>query len=104
MHDLIGPEQVSDLQDIPASLQNLAVDSAPRVFAIGFEYDEPDEVGITAWGIAFHDHTQAFSTDGTHQVLTDQPHQALHHFAEADATMHLFWADPLRPDNHHHDT
>ncbi len=94
MRDLHEP-----VGDSLLTLQALAVADAPRLFAVGIQYDgpdehdEPDEDGIVAWGMAFGDRTQVVSTDGAFQLTTTRPECAVRHFQEEDATTHLIWVE-----------
>jgi len=88
------PEQRPDEpQDLRAFLTALAVEDAPRCYAIAYDYDgNPDDSGIVAYGMAFPDHAETISRNGDYRVLTVEAEHAQRHFAEDDeVTMHLIW-------------
>ncbi|WP_433270756.1 hypothetical protein ACQPZF_10720 [Actinosynnema sp. CS-041913] len=89
-------EQRPSGTELPAFLMALAVDDAPRCFAIAYDYSDPDDSdsddgGIVAYGMAFHDRTETVSIAGDYRVRTTKPEHACRHFTEDGATMHVIW-------------
>ncbi|MBP2336408.1 hypothetical protein JOF41_002586 [Saccharothrix coeruleofusca] len=93
MNHLLHQWCTSD-QDFTAYLTGLAVDDAPRLFAIAHEYGDREDGWIAAYGMAFAGHAEVVSTEGDFHTKSATPEAALTafaRFADADVKLHLLW-------------
>ncbi|MBW4720721.1 hypothetical protein [Saccharothrix obliqua] len=72
-----------------AFLLRLAAANAPRLFAIGLEYD--DDCHIAAYGMAFPDRTDVTTSDGTYRLQVARPEDVRRHFQDDDGEVRLVW-------------
>ncbi len=74
-------------------LEGMVADAAPRVFAVVQEYGERVDARIAAWGMAFDDHAEVISVEGSTRMSLQSPDTALLGFHEADDHIHarLVW-------------
>lgn len=91
MNNHTTPEPSWDANRFTTHLRGLAQHDAPRLFAVGLEYGEREDAEVAAYGMAFQDHTEVITLDGTHRVRTIRPEDALRHFHEEDVTAHVVW-------------
>lgn len=77
-------------------LEQLVADDAPRVFAVIQEYGTRLDAWIAAWGMAFDDHAEVISVEGSTRMSLQTPDTALLGFHEADEHIHarLVWFNP----------
>ncbi len=77
-------------------LEQLVADDAPRVFAVIQEYGTRLDAWIVAWGMAFDDHAEVISVEGSTRMSLQSPDTALLGFHEADEHIHarLVWFNP----------
>ncbi|CCH31605.1 hypothetical protein ABZ816_04925 [Actinosynnema sp. NPDC047251] len=78
-------------------LAALAVEEAPRLFAVAVEYDDREDTYIAAYGLAFADRSEVVSTEGGFYATLQKPENALVFFTEqGEATPHLLWLPPAQ--------
>ncbi|MEU5613372.1 hypothetical protein AB0H03_32460 [Streptomyces sparsogenes] len=82
--------------DIDKELCRLALDNAPRVFAVTVQYDVAPGVPdgeIAAWGLAYSDGTaHVVTADGRHRLSLKSPERAAWWFGRRDdITARLLW-------------
>nr|CEL13518.1 hypothetical protein [Kibdelosporangium sp. MJ126-NF4]CTQ99203.1 hypothetical protein [Kibdelosporangium sp. MJ126-NF4] len=93
------PEPLTD--DIDDQLARLVADQAPRLFAVAFEFDGPEEPVIAAWGMDFDDSAYMVTANGnTHFSLATADNALNYVRTGPSATSHLIWttAKPAPPD------
>ncbi|MEU4803735.1 hypothetical protein [Actinosynnema sp. NPDC023587] len=78
-------------------LAALAVEEAPRLFAVAVEYDDREDTHIAAYGLAFVDRSEVVSVEGGFFATLQKPESALLFFTEQGAaTPHLLWLPSAR--------
>ncbi|GAA3891386.1 hypothetical protein GCM10022243_65340 [Saccharothrix violaceirubra] len=80
-------------------LNGLAVDFAPRLFAVVHEYRDRADGWIAAWGMAFPQHADVISVDGGLRLRLAEPDGAVRVFTSeaADVTARLVWLPAFNP-------
>ncbi|MBB5958980.1 hypothetical protein FHS29_005589 [Saccharothrix tamanrassetensis] len=97
MSDHITTEPLWDERGFAAFLRGLVEDDAPRLFAVGLEYGERHDAHVAAYGMAFEDHTEVISCDGSLRVQTVRPEDVLRHFDDGSAKARLLWLSESLP-------
>ncbi|MFE2754794.1 hypothetical protein ACFXGA_22610 [Actinosynnema sp. NPDC059335] len=65
MNELAEVEQPTDLDDVfTALLHEVALEGAPRPFAVVEEYGDREDVRVAGYGLAYDTHVQANSVEG----------------------------------------
>ncbi|MEU1664508.1 hypothetical protein ABZ547_12995 [Streptomyces sparsogenes] len=102
--DTVSPQNAQPAAyDIDQELCELALDNAPRVFAVTVQYDVAPGVPdgeIAAWGLAYSDGTaHVITADGRHRLSLKSPERAAWWFGRrGDTTARLLWfAAPSAP-------
>ena len=85
-----------DENQFASILEQLVADDAPRLFAVIQEYGTRLDAWIAAWGMAFDDHAEVISVEGSTRMSLQTPATALLGFHEADEHIHarLVWFNP----------
>lgn len=102
--DTVSPQNTQPAPyDADKELCELALDNAPRVFAVTVQYEvspgEPD-AAIAAWGLAYDDGSaHVITVDGRHRLSLKSPERATWWFGRQDnTTARLLWfAAPSTP-------
>lgn len=101
--DTVDPQSTQPVPcDFDKELCELALDNAPRVFAVTIQYDvapgEPDGE-IAAWGLAYDDGSAHIVTvDGRHRLRLKSPERAIWWFGRRGDIARLLWfAAPSAP-------
>ncbi|MER7794971.1 hypothetical protein [Streptomyces sp. NPDC097640] len=102
--DTVSPQNIQPAPfDLDKELCELALDNAPRVFAVTVQYDvapgEPD-AAIAAWGLAYGDGSaHVVTVDGRHRLSLKSAERATWWFGrQSDTTARLLWfAAPSAP-------
>ncbi|WP_433271802.1 hypothetical protein ACQPZF_13860 [Actinosynnema sp. CS-041913] len=79
-------------EEFEALIQGMIVDNAPRLFAVVQEYGERVDARVGAWGLAFSEHAEVVSTDGTFRMGVQSADDALRWFETAGVTARVVWA------------
>jgi hypothetical protein len=58
----------------------LVNDTAPRPFAVVQQYGHEEDARVAAWGMAFHDHSEVTSVEGTLRISTTSAERAARRF------------------------
>ncbi|MEU5024393.1 hypothetical protein [Streptomyces milbemycinicus] len=66
-----GPGRPSD-EDRPIG--------SPRPFAVVQQYGQEEDARVAAWGMAFDDHSEVTSVEGTLRISTTSPERAARRF------------------------
>lgn len=90
MDDLITTGRL-DEQQFSEILRGIAVDTAPRLFAVAQEYGERQDGWIAAWGMAFPDHAEVISVRGDFRMRVRRPENALRAYADDEVSARLVW-------------
>ncbi|RKT52436.1 hypothetical protein [Saccharothrix australiensis] len=81
--------------EFEALIQGILKEDPPRLFAIVEEYGEREDAHVGAWGLAFSDHAEVITTEGTLRVGTQSADSALRFFKAPNITPRVVWADGL---------
>lgn len=87
-------EPLCDGPMLTKMLEIVVRDEAPRLFAVVQEYREDVDCRVAAWGMAFDEHTEVVSLDGTIRSTAKDPDDMLHLFAGDRVTPRIVWCDP----------
>ncbi|MCE6993795.1 hypothetical protein LZG04_03070 [Saccharothrix sp. S26] len=86
-----GPEEFA------ARVRQLAVQEAPRLFAIVEEYGGQQEARVAGYGLAYPDHADVNSVEGDFRLSSESPENARAIFEissrSSGARNHLVWLD-----------
>ncbi len=78
-------------QDIPAVLETLVAQHAPRMFALVEQDIDLLEDQVFGWGLQFDDHAYVVACDGASQVSCTTADHAVAMFAVAGRDLRLIW-------------
>lgn len=98
--DYSGMEPLCDEERFDRIVANMVDAQAPRLFALVTEYGQRVDAAVTAWGLAFPDHTEIVSVDG--RLHTSHFHQTPQDVARrfhvgTQFRARLVWCDPTPP-------
>jgi hypothetical protein len=73
-------------------MRAMVADCAPQVFAVVQVHGEEEESRIVAWGMAFDDHAEVVTVDGSVRMSLPSPERAVRRFAYApQLSAQLVW-------------
>jgi hypothetical protein len=81
VHDLEGLKPLCGEAEFAALLDDMALTSAPRVFAVVQEFGERLDAWVAGWGLAFDGRAEVFAVDDHSRLSLGKPENALHLFA-----------------------
>lgn len=96
--DPTGLEPLCSREEFDACTRELVQEDAPKVFAVVQEYGDRVDGAVVGWGMAFGDHVDIVTTDGSLRRLAS-PEVALKRMRYgAHVTTRLVWvAEPEEP-------
>ncbi|WP_063797511.1 hypothetical protein [Saccharothrix sp. NRRL B-16348] len=80
MNDLDGLKPLCGEAEFAALLDDMALTSAPRVFAVVQEFGDRLDGWVAAWGMAFDGRAEVFAVDDHSRLSLGRPENALHLF------------------------
>jgi len=82
-----------------ALIRELVTDDAPRLFAVVEEYGDREDAHVGAWGLAFPDHAEVVTAEGTLRMRVQSPDSTLRFFLAPNVTARVVWIDGLGDDS-----
>jgi hypothetical protein len=79
--DFDGFEPLCGETEFTAMLEDVALTSAPRVFAVVQEFGERVDGWVAAWGFAFEDRAEVVAVDDRSRMTLQEPERAVHLFS-----------------------
>lgn len=79
--------------DLTAVLRKIAVEGAPRLFAVLHEHRERGDVSLAAWGMAFRNRVEVVSVEGTRRMSLTSVERVRFMYARQEAVTHVVWLD-----------
>ncbi|SMD27597.1 hypothetical protein [Kibdelosporangium aridum] len=77
------------------TVNDMATDQAPQMFAVALEYGAQLDVKIAAWGMAFDEHAYMITEDDNRQFVLADADGALKYFPKThNVTPRLIWVTP----------
>jgi hypothetical protein len=84
--------------------QEIARQEAPRLFAIVEEYEDPKDVRVAGYGLAYDDRADVNSVEGDFRLTSDSPDHARTVFEISSRSAgarraHVIWLDGTQQDH-----
>ncbi|MCE6997765.1 hypothetical protein LZG04_23610 [Saccharothrix sp. S26] len=89
------------------AMHELAIGAAPRLFAIVEQYDDPKEIRVAGYGLAYEDRAEVNSVEGDFRLTSDSSDHARTVFEISSKSAgvrraHVIWLDGTRSTQPNH--
>lgn len=86
------------------SMHDIAREEAPRLFAIVEEHDDPKDIRVAGYGLAYHDRADVNSVEGDFRLASQSPEHARSLFEISSRSagaprVHVIWLDETEAPN-----